>query len=168
MAFVLAHETEFTKGHYGDYDFVRTENDSNDPGGVTRLGVDQRSHPKVNVKNLSLGQALEIYKEDYWQPIYADKMSSALALCVFDAAVNVGKSRSIKWLQAALNLTADGVIGPKTLKALEDSYSSHQALTTKLLNRREYYYRSEVRASLRQHYLKGWLARTSDLRKAIS
>jgi len=35
----------------------------------------------------------------------------------FDAAVNSGPSRGAKWLQAALGVAADGVVGPKTLAA---------------------------------------------------
>ena len=36
---------------------------------------------------------------------------------VFDGAVNSGVGQSIKWLQRALGVVDDGVIGPKTLAA---------------------------------------------------
>jgi lysozyme family protein len=35
----------------------------------------------------------------------------------FDAAVNSGRRRAALWLQQALGVTADGVIGPQTLRA---------------------------------------------------
>jgi lysozyme family protein len=39
----------------------------------------------------------------------------------FDFAVNAGAFRCIKTIQRALNITADGIIGPVTLKAIQDT-----------------------------------------------
>ena len=36
---------------------------------------------------------------------------------VFDAAVNSGPAQSVKWLQRALGVADDGVLGPRTLAA---------------------------------------------------
>ena len=36
---------------------------------------------------------------------------------VFDGAVNSGVGQSVKWLQRALNIADDGVMGPKTIAA---------------------------------------------------
>lgn len=45
-------------------------------------------------------------------------MDPGLALIVFDAAVNNGVGQAARWLQAALGVTVDGVIGPATRAAL--------------------------------------------------
>ncbi len=41
-------------------------NDPKDPGGETNFGVAKRSHPDVDIKNLTKDGAKEIYKEHYW------------------------------------------------------------------------------------------------------
>jgi lysozyme family protein len=43
---------------------------------------------------------------------------------VFDCAVNSGPGRAAKFLQETIGVTADGDIGPKTLKALEAHFLS--------------------------------------------
>src|SRR6266700_2325053 len=42
-------------------------NDPDDPGGETNYGIDKRSHPDVDIKNLTEAQAIDIYYTDYWQ-----------------------------------------------------------------------------------------------------
>jgi lysozyme family protein len=39
---------------------------------------------------------------------------------VFDAAVNSGPGTSVRWLQEAVGATPDGVLGPKTLAAINE------------------------------------------------
>ena len=41
-------------------------NDPKDPGGETNFGIAKRSHPDVDIKNLTKESAKEIYKEVYW------------------------------------------------------------------------------------------------------
>jgi len=41
-------------------------NDPKDPGGETNFGIAKRSHPDVDIKNLTKDGAKEIYKEHYW------------------------------------------------------------------------------------------------------
>ena len=40
-------------------------------------------------------------------------------LCVFDFGVNAGTGRAAKYLQKMVGATADGAIGPATLRAVE-------------------------------------------------
>lgn len=94
------------------------ENDPNDPGGLTKWGISQRAYPTLDIANLTLEQAKEIYKRDYWESCWCDKMPFAFAVAVFDSAVNQGTGRSIRLLQAALNVDADGILGPTTMKAV--------------------------------------------------
>ena len=41
-------------------------NDPKDPGGETNFGIAKRSHPDVDIKNLTKEGDKEIYKEVYW------------------------------------------------------------------------------------------------------
>ena len=67
------------------------EDDPDDPGGRTKYGIDQRSHPNVDIRNLTRDQAKAIYRRDYWDAVKADELPPGLRLVVVDIAVNNGK-----------------------------------------------------------------------------
>ena len=76
-------------------DFILTAeggyvNDPDDPGGETKFGISKRSFPKEDIKNLSVGRAKEIYRENYWKAIDGDSLVSPLDLYLMDTAVNCG------------------------------------------------------------------------------
>jgi lysozyme family protein len=100
-------------GHEGGY-----VNNPADPGGETKYGISKRSYPDLDIANLTETDAEAIYKRDYWDKLSLDIADAGLALVAFDAAVNNGVGAAIKWLQGALGVTPDGVIGPQTLSAL--------------------------------------------------
>jgi lysozyme family protein len=60
-----------------------------------------------------------LYQANYWNRVKADNLPAGVDYCVFDAAVNSGVSRAVKWLQTAAGTAADGAIGPATLSAVE-------------------------------------------------
>lgn len=92
-------------------------NDPKDPGGETNYGISKRAYPNENIKGMTRSRAAVIYRRDYWNKVRGDDLPSGLDLVAFDAAVNSGVSRGAKWLQMALGVPADGVIGNKTLSA---------------------------------------------------
>lgn len=105
-----------------------------DPGGRTNLGITQRTldaarkaHPGWNlpadVAALRKPQAASIYREEYWDAVKGDFLPPGVALIVFDAAVNQGPARAKRWLQEAAGVVVDGVIGPKTLEAVDEASS---------------------------------------------
>jgi lysozyme family protein len=116
---------EIVVGNEGDYTA-----DPADPGnwtggavGVgtcrgTKLGISAAAYPEMDIVNLTLGTAKALYQRDYWQRICGDQLPPALALLVFDAAVNNGVGRAARWLQQIAHVQQDGVIGPKTLEAV--------------------------------------------------
>lgn len=65
-------------------------NDPRDPGGETKYGISKRSYPNLDIKNLTLEQAKDIYRHDFWIQTGCDSMSWERALCIFDTAVNAG------------------------------------------------------------------------------
>ena len=93
-------------------------NDSRDPGGETKFGISKRAYPQVDIKNLTLDAAKAIYKRDYWDRAQCDKLPPSVAYVLFDAAVNSGIGQAIRFLQRAVNVADDGVIGPMTIAAV--------------------------------------------------
>ena len=94
-----------------------------DPGGETNFGIAKRSHPDVDIKNLTEEGANEIYYQDYWMKNRVPQMPEDLKHIYFDMCVNQGRGRAVKILQQAANakganLKVDGGLGPKTIGAL--------------------------------------------------
>ena len=112
LAKLLAHE-----GGFVDH--------PSDPGGQTNLGVTKAvweewtGHPvdEATMRKLTPEMVAPLYKRKYWDKIRGDDLPSGIDYCVFDAAVNSGPGRAIKWLQEVLGVTVDGMLGPKTLLA---------------------------------------------------
>ena len=47
-------------------------NNPNDRGGETKYGISKRAYPNVDIKNLTLDKAKQIYYNDYWYNIKLD------------------------------------------------------------------------------------------------
>lgn len=102
-------------------------NRRNDRGGPTMRGITLGTLAEARgravtideLKALTEADAREIYRRLYiMKPGFDAIAHPALRELVIDSGVNSGQSRAAKWLQAALGLKADGVIGPKTRDAL--------------------------------------------------
>jgi lysozyme family protein len=100
-------------GHEGGY-----VNNPADPGGETKFGISKRSYPNEDIKNLTLDRAKTIYLRDYWKPAGCDAVVDAAKFDLFDMAVNSGVKPAVRTLQTAAGVTADGIIGPATLRAV--------------------------------------------------
>lgn len=107
---------ELLIGHEGAYVF-----DKRDPGGETKFGISKRAHPAEDIANLTLERAKEIYRANYWGPAGCDAVPDAVRFDLFDAAVNSGVKRSIMLLQLAVGEVDDGVLGPRTLQAVNST-----------------------------------------------
>lgn len=118
------------------------ENDPDDPGGATKYGIDQRSHPHINIKNLTVSEATDIYWNE-WITDGCTHIPQPLDWVFFNACVNCGMARASAWMRDS------GRNASKFLDLQEDFY--------KELARR--------RPTSRK-FLNGWLARTEDLRRA--
>lgn len=100
--------------------------DPQDPGGRTNQGVTQAVYSAYRKKigssprdvfDMHPDERDEIYREQYWNAIKGDDLPVGLDYVVFDGAVNSGVSRSSKWLQQALGVEMDGIVGVITLAA---------------------------------------------------
>lgn len=107
-----------TIGHEGVYSTDRGDPGNYTPDGVfkgTKYGISARSYPSLDIENLTLEKAKQIYRLEYWDKPKIGLLPARIAIQVFDGAVNSGTPKSISWLQKALQVPTDGVIGPLTL-----------------------------------------------------
>ena len=84
----------------------------------THFGISAAAYPGLAISTLTLDAARAIYRRDYWDAVQGDLLPPPLALLVFDAAVNNGVGRAVRWLQSAAGVMPDGVLGPHTLAAV--------------------------------------------------
>lgn len=108
------HLIERVLGHEGGY-----VNDPRDPGGETQWGIAKRSYPTLDIRALTRGDAIQIYRRDFWQRVSGDMLPPAFAFQALDAAVNHGIGQAVRWMQRAAGVADDGVIGPVTLAAVK-------------------------------------------------
>ncbi len=100
-------------------------NDPKDLGGETKYGITKRFYPDIDIKNLTIEQATEIYKKDYWDRNRIEETPKELWHIYFDMCVNMGRRTAVKILQRAANssghrLEVDGGMGPATIKGLQN------------------------------------------------
>ena len=137
-------------------------NHPSDPGGMTNLGVTKRvweewtgkPATEQEMRSLTHEQVAPLYKKRYWDAIKGDDLPSGVDLCVFDCAVNAGVYRAARFLQHALRVTEDGVIGPATVKAAKEL--PPRAIIADFCAQRELHYKS---LQTFPTFGKGWMAR---------
>lgn len=135
-------------------------NDPLDPGGETKYGISKRYHPNIDIENLTLPDAMEIYQQEYWVKPGFNKIDNIqLAEKVFIFGVNPGVKKSAVNLQLAANilggmLDVDGIVGPQTI-GFVNSYRHQLSLISafKMLGNQWYVAKGNDR------YVAGWLKR---------
>lgn len=118
-------------------------NNPADPGGETFRGISRKNWPLWagwphvdNVRNSpdfpnllmadeKLTQlVMDFYREVFWNAIHGDELPDHWAIATFDCAVNQGIKRAIRLMQVAVNIEADGVVGPVTVSAVHKANHS--------------------------------------------
>lgn len=123
----------------------------------TKYGISAMSYPHLDIRNLTLEQAKEIYYEDFWLPVKGDELHPALSYQLFDSAVNHGSGNAIRFLQRAVGVADDGRIGPITLKVVKHAGVDD---TLKLFNAERI--RFFVKLSTFDTFGRGWMRRVAD------
>lgn len=116
--------------------------------------------PKRSVKNITKPELEEIYKRQYWDACRCDDLPDGVDYVVFDGAVNSGPKQSIKWLQRAAGVNADGEIGAVTLEAVENA-GNNDNLIDRICDRRLAFLRA---LKTWPTFGKGWKARVDGVR----
>lgn len=167
-AWVLDRETTFKRGRWGDYSAAIWEDVSGDAGGVTKFGIDQRSHPSTNIKELNAREAVEIYWWKYWVKSGAGHFPFGFGEILCDTRINGGDGprmlqRALKDCGAVLNV--DGEIGELTVRAMgRIGRPGWEAF----IQRREARYRLLARKASMAKFLPGWLDRMKLLRSFLN
>ena len=147
--------------------------------GWTFMGIYQTAHPKLkmwtkievvvsrmgNVANASkvlysdkelLKEVEDFYKKTFWDRMWLDKVvSQHKANEMFVFGVNAGISRSVRLAQIVSGAVADGLIGPKTIEAINKC--DDKVFDVKFDEEEIKYYEAIVRSNPNKGiFLNGW------------
>ena len=135
-------------------------NDPRDNGGETNWGITvvvaRANGYAGSMRTMSRVQAKAIYRKQYWDAVKADQLPFVVAFQLFDAAVNHGVRRAVMLMQQCVGTTQDGVIGGKTIQAINTRNPQQLALLFNAV-RLEFY----TGLSDFAHFGKGWTRRVA-------
>lgn len=154
-------------GHEGGYTSARSDPGNWTGGKIgkgklkgTKYGISAQSYPHLDIRNLTLAKATEIYRRDYAKKIRFDDLPAGVDYATFDFAINSGTSRAAKFLQNVVGVEQDGVIGPATLTAVRAFDPAE--IITQLCDDRLAFMQSLKR--MWPIYGKGWERRVTEVR----
>ncbi len=136
-----------------------------DDGGPTNFGIRQITLARWRnlavsaqaVRDMTRGEASQIYFSWYFVPVSGPSLASGLDLMVFDHGVNAGPVESVVLLQSLLGVARDGLVGPRTLAAVHAQPCAD--LIVALGAEQQKFYRSPALYAKFQTYGAGWMAR---------
>lgn len=165
LDFVLKWETVFARGYWGDFAYAVAENDPDDPGGVTKFGLDARSHG-AGVADFTLSQAVEVYRREYWERYNCGKWPFPVAAVLFDSAVNCGFRQATLWFQRVCGASVDGAWGPRTDERVREAIDDLGAVEVarQVIDLRQAFYVSLAKPK----FTSGWLNRASGLLQLVN
>lgn len=134
-----------------------TSGGADDAGGVTKFGIAKAGHPDVDIPSLTLEQAVAIYKNDYWDKVRGDQFKDPrVAAYLFDAMCGSMYCylHVMKDLQAAVGVTADGVLGSGTIAAV--NHHDEDLIPTMLNSRLAFYKAVGEHNPTQQKFVVGW------------
>lgn len=162
---VLLHE-----GGYSD--------NPDDPGGATNFGITQKELSRIykiigippNVGELDENDAAIYYRSQWWDMYHFYALNSVPVACkLFDMAVNIGITASVKMLQLECNrigysISVDGAMGANTIGTVNRITNSgkEEDLLDSLVERNRTYYENLVKYNTKlKVFLDGWLNRAA-------
>lgn len=150
-------------------------NDPDDLGGATMCGVTlatftdycrRKGYPRptiVRLKAIKYKEWLEILKTMFWDKWKADQINNeSIALILFDWVWGSGKY-GITIPQKAIGVTADGIVGPKTIAAV-NAKDPKQLFDLIRKERLAYIERICRSRPTNLKYKRGWLNRLNDIK----
>jgi lysozyme family protein len=103
-----------------------------------------------------LANVIDFYRTNFWK--YGAIEQQNVADKIFDLAVNVGTAHAVKIAQIAAGVTADGVIGPNTINAI--NAHPNGSLIPLIVMAAENYHKEIVNTHPEDAvFLRGWLRR---------
>lgn len=158
--------------------------DPSDRGGATRFGISLRylktkgsigdidgdgDVDAEDIRSLTKDQAARFYKQDFWNKCRCGDLPPAVALIVFDQAVNTGVRTTSRMLQAHVKVRMDGIIGPDTTKAVTRAFRANPTwfISSYMGERAHYYHTISVANSSLAKFTKGWFNRLFELHEYV-
>lgn len=147
-----------------------------DKGGATMMDVTLSTYTeycrkkglpeptKDSLKKISYEVWEDIFETLFWLPCKANEIENQVNACILVSwAWGSGTTTAIKWMQKALGLNPDGIIGDKTIALLEIANPTH------LCNVRAQKFKDICTANKSQEkFLKGWLNRLEKFKKLFN
>lgn len=143
-------------------------NHPEDFGGMTMKGVTLATYRSYcgsdktikDLQNMSHGTWKSIMKDMYWDRCRADEIENqSVAELIADWCVNSGSTGIFK-AQEVIGVKPDGIVGPKTLGAINGSDSAE--LHQRILDARKQFYVNIVKRNPSQKvFMNGWMNRLS-------
>lgn len=136
--------------------------DPNDLGGETHFGI---TIPFAGQWHIPWPPTLAEAREGYRRMLQGTKVDQIPDYATFglvaDSVVNHG-SAGIKWLQTALGVTADGIIGPITINLMTANLNWRHVYLYILMSRIKFYGHICVNDPSQLKFLNGWLNRACE------
>ena len=138
----------------------------NDRGGATNSGVTLavyqsvygKNKTKNDLKKMTSDQWNYIFTKLYWNKWKADEIKNQSIANILVDWVWMSGLGTIKKIQSLFGLTADGIVGNKTISYINSH--DQEEIFNKILNRRKQFYESLVKNNPSQKvFLKGWMNR---------
>ena len=138
----------------------------NDRGGATNSGVTLavyqsvygKSKTKNDLKRMTNDQWNYIFTKLYWNKWKADEIKNQSIANILVDWVWMSGLGTIKKIQSLFGLTADGIVGNKTISYINSH--DQEEVFNKIWNRRKQFYESLVARNPSQKvFLKGWMNR---------
>lgn len=142
----MGKETEVFREDFLVKHVIRIEgglvDDKDDPGGVTKFGICSRSYPGLDIRSLSIDQAIDIYTADYYEkPKLQGIEHPGAALMLLHCAVLHGNRGMCEIITRAAN---DFVIHPgivaynrltiESWQTINDNMKQHPEITLGLIH----------------------------------
>lgn len=126
----------------------------------TKYGISAASYPTLDIKNLTIERATDIYRSDFWDRLRADELPEFIRMSIFDMAVTAGVAGAIRVLQLAVKVAQNGKLDSITIR--EAKFLGLDEFTEA---RKEYYRGVVERKPEKKKYLNGWLNRADNVAK---
>lgn len=145
-------------------------NDPNDSGGATNKGITLTTFRNTfgkaktvkDLRKMTDAQWQTIFEKYYWNLWHANEIVDKSLANILVDWVWLSGSYGIKLPQEMLGVTADGIVGEKTLKAL--NAKDARTFFDELKARREKYIDDIIKKSPKnEKYRKGWLNRLAGI-----
>ena len=126
---------------------------------------------RATILALNRDQVATMFRREFWDKLGLDRFAFRQALLLYDAAVSHGPKRAVilsqrgykKIVGYGVPLIVDGVIGPKTIAALNQDTD---ALVKAIVQARRDYYDAIVASNPGQRaFYKGWINRSDALER---